>query len=59
MKRLIDAARLLRDVEEITKGHEMVAKRLVIDMISDPSRIEALKMDDDDLTVMPGGDMIC
>lgn len=59
MKRLIDAARLLRDVEEITKGHEMVAKRLVIDMISDLSRIEALKMDDDDLTVMPGGDMIC
>ena len=59
MKRLIDAARLLKDIEEITKGHEMVAKRLVIDMISDPSRIEALKMDDDDLTVMPGGDMIC
>ena len=59
MKRLIDAARLLSDIEEITKGHEMVAKRLVIDMISDPSRIEALKMDDDDLTVMPGGDMIC
>lgn len=59
MKRLIDADRLLRDIEEITKGHEMVAKRLVIDMISDPSRIEALKMDDDDLTVMPGDDMIC
>lgn len=59
MKRLIDAARLLKDIEEITKGHEMVAKRLVIDMIVDPSRIEALKMDDDDLTVMPGGDMIC